>query len=133
MTQTDKMPAETKRRLAVWRRRLASFRYGTAWRVLVKTAAACLLTALLIFVYAQEIAKWWGAPFLIVGAAAICAIPAFCTRCRREIARLEQECARLEQECARLEKEAKEQTCVLSPAARAKGSALSRHGNTISR
>lgn len=119
MTQTDKMPAEIKRRLAVWRRRLASFRYGTAWRALVKTAAACLLTALLIFVYAQEIAKWWGAPFLIVGAAAICAIPAFCARCRREI--------------ARLEKEAKEQTCVLSPAARAKGSALSRHGNTISR
>ena len=96
MTQTDKMPAETKRRLAVWRRRLASFRYGTAWRVLVKTAAACLLTALLIFVYAQEIAKWWGAPFLIVGAAAICAIPVICARCRREIARLEQECARLE-------------------------------------
>ena len=126
MTQTDKMPAEIKRRLAVWRRRLASFRYGTAWRVLVKTAAACLLTALLIFVYAQGIAKWWGAPFLIVGAAAICAIPAFCARCRREI-------ARLEQECARLEKVAKEQTCVLSPAARAKGSALSRHGNTISR
>ncbi len=86
---------QTKRRLADCRRRRASLHYGTLWRVLVKTAAFCLLTALLVFVYAEGAAKWWGAPFMLAFAAIAVALPCACAYYTRAIARLEEDLRRL--------------------------------------
>ena len=80
--------SDAKRRLADCNKKLAALHYGALWRALVKLAAVCLLTAILVFVYAEGGAKWWGAPFLAAAAAIAAALPLSCARLRRQAARL---------------------------------------------
>lgn len=96
MPEYDSLIQNTKRRLAHCRRRRSELHYGTLWRVLVKASAACLLTALLIFVYAAGAAKWWGAPFLLFGVAAAVSLPVACAYYTRAVLRLRKELAGLE-------------------------------------
>ena len=96
MPEYDSLIQNTKRRLAYCRRRRAGLHYGTLWRVLVKASAACLLTALLIFVYAAGTAKWWGAPFLLFGVAAAVSLPVACAYYTRAVLRLRKELAKLQ-------------------------------------
>ncbi len=90
--------ARTRRELAACRKKRRSLHYGTMWLALVKTAAACFLVALLIFVYAAGAAKWWGVPFMLAFAAIAVALPCACAYYTREIVRLERELKRLETE-----------------------------------